>query len=71
MVGTDRTLMVTGSLWASPSGLPALTRNVKLPAVVGVPDRAPSAARVSPSGREPSLIENAGAGNPVAVKWSL
>jgi hypothetical protein len=45
----------------------AVTLNVDVPAVVGVPDRTPFDCSVRPSGSVPEATENVGAGLPVAV----
>jgi len=68
VAGPAATVMVWESPAVSPALLVAVTVNVDVPAVVGVPDSTPDEAfRLSPAGSWPVDTPNVGAGSPVAA----
>ena len=64
------TTIVRSAVVSAPCELVAVTLNVNVPVVVGVPDRTPAALSVSPVGNGPVDVVSVkvGAGLPLAVK---
>jgi len=69
--GFSPTVIWNGPATSVPAEVVAVTENVNIPALVGVPERVPSAASVIPSGSAPSPTENVGDGWPSAVSAKL
>jgi len=61
------TTMLKDLVAGEPTLLLALTVPVKVPAVVGVPERIPAVERVRPPGKVPALKVHVGVGEPVTV----
>jgi hypothetical protein len=68
--GNAVTVRVKACVASGLTPLAAVTVKMKVPAVVGVPDRTPAGDRVTPEGRAPATVK-VGAGVPVAMIWKL